>query len=83
MIVTAIVALFVSVQKRKNIGDIDVNFNHIYNNRNLNRITKDSKLAGKYNSPFIENKSMDTKIRSGMSIIGNNSDCIFKGDYDI
>lgn len=78
-----LLALLISISKRKNIGDVDVTFNHVYNKKNLNRIISNSAKVGKYNSPFIDDKSMATKIEIGTKIIGTNG-IIYKKDnnYD-
>ena len=82
-ILIALSALLVSISKRKNIGDVDVTFDHVYNRKNLRKIVSNSAKAGKYNSPFIEGKSMAKKLEHGTKIINSNG-IIYKKDnnYD-
>ena len=78
-----LLAFLISLKKKKKIGEIDVSFDDMYTDRNLKKIVKNSLTVGKYNSPFIENQSMATKLKNGINIL-NKRGIIYnkETDYD-
>lgn len=78
-----LLALLISLKKRKNIGEIDVTFDKIYDKHNLKKIVKNSATVGKYNSPFIEEQDIDTKVKKGIILL-NKKGIIYnkETDYD-